>query len=267
MLVPRSPILVARSSTGASRVAISFCSVVALSFHSLPEVDMNARQLRVTRSVNDALLSLRSRPFATPRIAKLRSELEAAARLIHELSQAQHNANAVAGADGRQIKYARRELRVAHLLPITRRGKLLLKGLPGIADALRVPHAHAPDAELLAATRRVAKAIRPHARAFRDAGFTKDFIAQLERAAKALAAKTANTDTMIGRRARATASLPAALAHAREIIAAIDSLVATELAGDVIALQLWRNAKRIPARMGRPRKPRRPPRHGPGLSA
>ena len=39
-VVPRSSILVARSSTGASRVAVSFCSVISLAFHSFPEVDM-----------------------------------------------------------------------------------------------------------------------------------------------------------------------------------------------------------------------------------
>ncbi len=181
-------------------------------------------------------------------------ELEGTRKRIANIYDSQSYALTSRGADGRRIQNLRSDLRHNHLLPIARKGRDLLEGMPGINESLRVPHARAKDDEQLAAAKRIAEAVRPFARAFVRAKFKKNFITQLERAAAALERGTASTDTMISRGSQATADLRRELAHARKLIATVDSLVVAEFWLDKDVLSLWRNAKRIPRQLGRPRK-------------
>ncbi|HET9682687.1 MAG TPA: hypothetical protein VFP15_01175 [Gemmatimonadaceae bacterium] len=132
-----------------------------------------------------------------------------------------------------------------------------LEGLPGIEDDVRVPHANAKNGDLLEATTRIVKHVRPHLKTLYRTGLPRDSIARLEAVAKALAAKTENPDTAMARRSRATAAIPAALRRARKIVRAIDTTIKLEFAGDVAVLKSWARAKRIPGRIGRPKIRRR----------
>lgn len=139
---------------------------------------------------------------------------------------------------------------------IARAAIVHLDGLPGIREDVRVPHANASNADLLEGKTRLVKNLRPHMTTLHESGLPKDSIARLNAVAKAFAAKLANTDTYVNRRSRATSSLPEALAHGRKIVNAIDVTVRLELADNPRALHIWGKAKRIPLKLGRPKKKR-----------
>jgi hypothetical protein len=208
------------------------------------------------RSVNDATHTLSDPRFHTATIKPLRAELERAAKAIATLYTEQENATAALRGDGSSVAQLKLRLRKKHLLPITRRAKLLLKGYPGIGETLRVPHKRADVEAHIVATRRIVKALRPHTGEFVAAGLRKDFLIECERAARALKERHANPDTARSRRSRATQTLPEALREAREIIAAIDAHVNAELSDDVTLMAVWDASKRVPARLGRPPKRR-----------
>ena len=217
---------------------------------------MNARQQLVYESIKQSVVTLRLPIYDRREIAGLRAELEKAAAAIAELDRIQFGGSRNLGLAGRQIESCRRDIR-HRLLRISSHAVVALEGLPGIEDEVRVPHANAKNGDLLEATSRIIKNVRPHLKTLYKTGLPKDSIARLDAVAKALAAKTENPDTAMARRSRATAAIPAALRRARKIVRAIDSTIKLEFAGDVPALKTWARAKRIPGRMGRPKTRRR----------
>jgi hypothetical protein len=209
------------------------------------------------RSVNDAVAVLTNPRFHTPTIKPLRADLARAAKAITELYNAQLNATAILRGDGATVAILKIRLREKHLLPISRRARLLLKGYPGIEESLRIPHKRANAEAYVVATNRMVKALRPHAAHFVAAGLPKDFLVECQRAARVLKERDANPDTARSRRSRATRTLPEALRDARQIIASIDAHINAELGDDETLTAPWRAARRVPARIGRPPKGRR----------
>jgi hypothetical protein len=218
---------------------------------------MDSRQQRGWDSIQNSLVTLNMSIFDCREVVAGRATLEKAAKVIAELEQAQAT-DRRAGVDGLRIQSLRSELR-RMLLRISRHGDVVLEGLPGIEDDLRVPHTNAKTVDLLDAAARIVKNARPHAKSLYTAGLPKDFLKRVETTAKALAAKSTSTDTALNRRSRATRSIPAALRRGRRIMKAIDSTIRSEFADDPVALTLWDSAKRIPGRIGRPKKKRRKP--------
>lgn len=213
---------------------------------------MNARQQLVYESIKNSVLTLQAPMFDRREIAGLRAELEKAAKAIAELDQMQYGGSQNLGVAGRQIATLRRDIR-HRLLRISSHAVVALEGLPGIEEDVRVPHANAKNGDLLDATTRIIKNVRPHLKTLYKTGLPKDTIARLEAAAKSLAAKTENPDTAMARRSRATSAIPAALRRARKIVRAIDTTIKLEFANEVPALHMWARAKRIPGRIGRPK--------------
>ena len=218
---------------------------------------MNTRQDRLLRSVNDSVAALEDPRFHTATIKPLYAELDRAAKVLWDLYQTQQHNTVILRGDGATVTQLKIHLRKKHLLPISRRAKLLLKGYPGIEESVRIPHQRASVEAHVAATKRMVKALRPHAGEFVAAGLRKDFLVECERAAHALKKRDATPDTARSRRSRATRSIPEALRDARQIIASIDAHVNAELNEDVTLMAMWSAAKRVPARMGRPPKTRR----------
>jgi len=210
-------------------------------------------------SINDAAAVLSNPCFHTATIKPLRADLDRAVKTIAELYAAQDNAALELRGDGLSVAALKVQLRKKHLLPISRRAKLLLRGYPGIEESVRIPHKRGSVQMHVDATKRMTKALRPHAREFIAVGFGKSFLVDCERAARLLKERDANPDTARSRRSRATRSLPDALRDGRAIIASIDAHVNAELGDDSSILAVWRGAKRVPARMGRPPKRRRKP--------
>jgi hypothetical protein len=218
---------------------------------------MDQRQELVWRSIQHSRVVLNLPYFAGHEFDPGRAQLAKAEKAIAKLVGIQRY-DSHPGVDSGAIVRLKQELR-RKLLRVSRNGALVLEGMPGVEDDLRVPHANAKTADLIDAATRIAKNARPHAATLVRAGLPKNFIKQIEISAGALATRTASTDTVISRRSRATRSLPDALRHGRRVIMAIDASVKSELAGNRSALRHWDDAKRIPARMGRPKKKRRKP--------
>jgi hypothetical protein len=208
------------------------------------------------RAINDSVAALQDQKFQTSTVKPLRAELERLAGALRDQMSKQLSASQALSSDGWSISRLKAELRRKHLLPITRRAKLLLKGYPGIEEALRVPHARADAATHVHATKRIIKAVRPHAAEFHAAGFRKSFLGDCEQVARALAARDSTPDTARNRRAIATRSIPDTIRDAREIISVIDAHINAELGDDRPLMAKWRMSKRVPGRMGRPAKRR-----------
>ena len=187
-----------------------------------------------------------------PELLAAYEELETACESLGQAAVRQVNANPA--AYGRGLKNLRRELRVVHLLRIRKRGRVLLKGLPGIDESLRVPHDRAPNDKLIAAAKRIADAVRPHAKVFHRAMFSKDFIKRMERAADALAKAAEAPPEVRSARPLATKELKKAISDARLVVDSLDGLMAAHYSPRSPELSTWRKAKRVGARVGRPRK-------------
>jgi len=212
---------------------------------------MNARQKRGGNSIDHSLGTLRQLKPMPPTLAHAAADLQAAYDELRRQEATQDIARRSLGAHGKSLAITRRNLREKHLLPIVRRGKVLLKGWPGIREELRLPRVRASDAEWVAAARRIAKAMRPHKKVFLNAQFSPDFLQGLERAARELHATSRSENAQATQRALSTRAVAEGLRHCRDLVAAIDSLA---VAADVDPrwLALWRKAKRIPKRVGRP---------------
>jgi hypothetical protein len=133
---------------------------------------MNGRQRLVVQAISNARVFLEGLNVTAPELVAAYEELETACDDLRKAEARQ--AAALPGAHGRGLSNLRRELRVVHLLRIRKRGRVLLKGLPGIDDSLRVPHDRAPTQDLIAAAKRIADAVRPHAKTFYRAKFAAD---------------------------------------------------------------------------------------------
>ena len=215
---------------------------------------MNSRQQRLLHSIGSVATLLDDRAFHTRTISPLRGELKIVLKSIRDLAIDQDVSHRSMGSDRASVTSLKTQLRTKHLIPLTRRAKLVLKGYPGIEESLRLPHARADVKSHAEASKRILRALRPHAPALVDAGFSKTVLADCDRVAKAMAQRHADPDTFRNRRSVATRSIPDAIRHAREIVDVIDSHVNAELADERALISRWRQAKRVPARMGRPRK-------------
>lgn len=217
---------------------------------------MNARQLLLMESIDNASTALKEPEFQTATIIPLRRRLDAIMVTLRQHLSVQTSAAGQLRGDRGSVMNLKAVLRKKHLLPIARRGKLVLRGYPGIAESLRVPHARADAKTHAAAARRLVKAIRPHSAMLVAEGFSKTFLSDCLRAVKALEDRQANPDTQRNRLARATRSIPDALREGRLIISTIDSHVQAELGDDELAAGRWKSGKRVPRKKGRPRKGR-----------
>ena len=137
-------------------------------------------------SINDAAAVLRNPCFHTATIKPLRADLDRTVKTIAELYAAQNNAALELRGDGLSVAALKLQLRKKHLLPISRRAKLLLKGYPGIEESVRVPHKRGSVQMHVDATKRMTKALRPHVREFVAVGLSKSFLVDCERAARVL---------------------------------------------------------------------------------
>ena len=81
-------------------------------------------------------------------------------------------------------------------------------------------------------------------------------IARAETAIDALEAHMKQPDTAANRRSRARASLPDALREGRRILDSIDGIIDDEFADDKSTRDLWKRARRLPGKIGRPKKRR-----------
>ncbi|HKO14797.1 MAG TPA: hypothetical protein VJU87_01105 [Gemmatimonadaceae bacterium] len=215
---------------------------------------MNSRERRVLASIREVERYLEEPGFDSPRFIMIREQLAQAIARIEQLAAEQHSAAFARRARALELRRLRDELRVGHLLRISRSGKLLLDGMPGIMDELRVPHVRRGDQRLLAASARILAAVRPHAAVFLEAKFAPDFVARAEHAAQALEQAATDPRHGLNPRAVATSELRRELRAARALILALDSEINAAFMGNREVLERWRGIRRVRPRTGRPRK-------------
>jgi hypothetical protein len=219
---------------------------------------MDNDQLRQRGSIQKALVFLGLPGHQTPRLAIRRAKLEKADAAIAALDSTQSRESN--DGDTRTAKMLRAALRKHHLKAISRDAKLFLDGVPGVKEMFRMPHMRVADSKLVDAARRIVDNAKPFEDTFIDeAGYRADFIARAEKAIDALEAHMKKPDTAVNRRSRATASLPEALLEGRKILDSIDGIIEDEFADDKSTRDLWKRARRLPGKIGRPKNTWRPP--------
>ena len=217
---------------------------------------MENYESRQWESIKAALAALKEPAYQTPRLQRLRDDLEAAHKAIDSLFMAQFREER-RRSDGVMIKRLREKLREGHLLPISDDAEILLEGLPGVADFFHVPHKREKDEVLFEATDRILRNAKEYEDVFIKGRWAKDFIHKARAAADALKAKLDDGDTVVNRRSYATHSLKPAIAKGRKIMRSIDKTVASELTDNSAARSRWADAMRVPKTRGRPKNNRR----------
>ena len=218
---------------------------------------MDTDQLRQWSSMHRGIVFLRGAKYQTPRLVIRLAKLEKAFEEVEALRYTQSRESSK--GDTRKAKALRTTLRTHHLKAINRDAKVFLEGVTGVKDMFRMPHMRAADSKLIADARRIIKNAKEFEGTFiEEGGYDADFIARAEEVIDALDSHLKQPDTAVNRRSRATASLPKALLKGREILDSIDGIIEDEFADDKGARDLWKKARRLGGKIGRPKNNWRP---------
>jgi hypothetical protein len=153
----------------------------------------------------------------------------------------------------------RNRIRRERMMPLVKVAKPLLKFAPGTAAALRIPHARASSTEVATAAIRLFEALKPHQKLLASAGYSKGFLLQMRKEADVIALAVKRSDKARQKRARATASITAEFKKAMGAVTVMEGILAARLSRDPVFRAQWRAARRVTARIGRPRKRRTDP--------
>ena len=229
---------------------------------------MDDRQLRTLRSFRMVVAQLQQYPLVPEpplMTAKLKS-LRATIKRIETLQQQQQQAaHAMSGG----VEAKKRLLRRQVMLPLSHFARPHLDFAPGVERALTVPHASASALRVAKAGIALADALAPHTRHLVSAGADREMLKRLRTDARALALVARRTDAARQRRSALTRDIAAALEKGKNTVDTIEGMVELRYAGQSGKLDVWRKARRVSKRIGRPRKRRRPapPEGGPELTA
>jgi hypothetical protein len=214
---------------------------------------MDNRQTRTVHTFERILLYLERHPIAPepPLLTKMKQSLTTSVARLRELHAQQHQANI--GLSGAEVRMMRQRMRRELLMPLVRIAKPLLRFAPGTGHVLRVPHARADTATIATHALDMAKALTPHTRLLTSAGYSKDFIAELTKEARRLAALTTAADKTRQRRSRATAAIRREIKKAMGTVTVIEGILMTRTpSNDRAGHGEWRLARRVQGRAGRP---------------
>ncbi len=216
---------------------------------------MDNRQQRTIETFERILLYLERHPIEPepPLLTRMKQSLTTSVARLHELRLQQHQANL--GLSGETVQIMRQHMRRDLLMPLVRIAKPLLKFAPGTGHVLRVPHARADTATIATHALDMAKALTPHAKLLTSAGYPKDFISELTKEARRLAALTTAADKTRQRRSRATAAIRQEIKKAMGTVSVIEGILMPRLSPrDRVGPGEWRQARRVQGRAGRPPK-------------
>jgi hypothetical protein len=223
---------------------------------------MNQRQTREFNTIQQARSFLRRHRLESGPFRVIATTLDDVVERVRTL-----NVGATLAAkphSGVPMRDRTDDLRLSHMLPLSRRGRTLFRGEVKMENALRVPHARARPAVVVAAARAMAKAIRPHRSLFIEADAPKNFLTDLQAATARLAAFVKAADERLTVSPATFRELRDQIRRGREEIAVADGQVVAWLRTlpaarrSILEVQ-WRGARRIGARIGRPRKRRKNP--------
>lgn len=217
------------------------------------QLHMNNRQERTLASFLSVLQFLDRHPIRPepPLLTEKRAELQEAMDRIRKLGGEQNSAKR---ATKGYVEHKRRRLRRDRMMPLVRIAKPILAFAPGAEAALRVPHARADALTVAAAGLRMATALERHAGLLASAGYPKTFLAEFKAESRELALVARKSEDARKRRTSLTREIAAEFKKAMKTVTVIEGLVMLHLGTNKIAVEYWRGRRRVPSRMGRPKK-------------
>jgi hypothetical protein len=220
--------------------------------HASEDAIMDNRQTRTVLAFSNALSFFNSYPVKPePRLLTgMCSSLRGSIERLQELQSEQMAARLAMNGS---VEVRRRKLRREQMIPLVRIAKPLLKFAPGAESALRVPHARADAQTVAAAALRMADALTPHAKLLAAAGYSKEYLRDLRKEARALALTARTTEHARKRRSEVTATITDEFKKGMKTLMVIEGIVFREFAASPAIQRFWRNRRKVSARMGRPR--------------
>jgi hypothetical protein len=217
---------------------------------------MDNRQRRTLVAFENVLIFLDQHPIRPepPLLAGMRKSLRAS---IDRMSKYGVTQNKTGIEKKQDVETRRRALRRERMMPLARIAKPLLRFAPGTERALTVPHARASAKEVADAALRMTDALKPHARLLKTAGVSPSFLTDMRNEARhlALSAKRAEGARRTG--SQATEGLATEIRKAMQTVTVIEGLVMLHFAKEPGTVKLWRERRRVGARLGRPPRKRR----------
>jgi len=213
---------------------------------------MHNRQERTLETFDRILLYLdreKMRP-EPPMLAPLRRSLEESITRIRDLGKEQDWARRNIG---RGVEQRVRSLRREYMMPLVRIARPLVTFAPGAEAALTVPHARSDALTVAAAALRMCDALAPHQKLLTDAGCSKQHLQKFRHDAKELALSANHAQSARRRRSETTAEIAAEFRKAMETLTVIEGIVMLHVGDNKTQVGLWKQTRRVPARMGRPK--------------
>ena len=222
---------------------------------------MNEREERsITRLTNiDVQLGYISKDVTNmpPHYGRCVSEFHDCVVNIGTLAS-QQRVNAPRGSHhGRSVATLRKQLRRQLMIPLVRMARVQLKFAPGAERALVTPHATASHPDIIAAAKRLLRFLRQH-RALVEESFGAKTIEKLRDATRDLERLTTQETKRAVEYAEATRALKKELQRARMLETQIDGMLIDKADQHRDIREMWKNARRTPKRLGRPKAKRSP---------
>ena len=216
---------------------------------------MDNRQGRTHVAFRRAHVFLSTKPVQPepPLLTRMREALETCLTRLAELRVEQIGAHAAMRGNARQLEQMRQHIRRERMMPLVRIAKPLLRFAPGTERALHVPHARADTLTVASHAVRLAKTLAPHAKLIVSAGYEKTFLPAFRREAEELAAAVRTVEKAREQRARVTAAIDAEVKKGMKTLMVIEGILMSRFPGKSEVMSGWRRARRVPARLGRPR--------------
>lgn len=164
--------------------------------------------------------------------------------------------SALRGTEENSVRSLRQDVRHA-MRSLVRIAKPLLAFAPGTDRVLQVPHARTNAAATARHAIELAAALAPHAGLLADAGYSADDLATFAEQARRLGISAQTFASARQARARATADIQREIDKGMGTVTVIEGILMRHFGpANSAKLAGWRDARRVHARMGRPRQRR-----------
>jgi len=224
---------------------------------------MNVKQGKQWRSIKKALGILHAEDPKIPHAESLAREIHVTLAEIERLFGVQRGASEAREGHTLVVARVRGELRDRYMYPVARRGPALMKWAPSAESALRLPHMSVGNARLIAAARAMVKVVALKPTLFsQQAGFEKDLLSKLRASVRELEGAIAGCAEATRLLTKATREFGRAVTRGRSQLRMLEGVLKAYMHNNPGFARLWREATRIPEKLGRPRKKKRRP---PGL--
>ena len=217
---------------------------------------MNERQNDVIRAAKAAIAFSLGLKNAPERVTEAAKRLEVAVAEVSDAEQRQNRARYLRKAPHLSINRAKTILLRKHLGPIAADGREMLAGLPGVEESLRLPRIKDAPAKHLEAAMRVRRVAAEHEQEFiNDRKYASDFLEGFDLAVQDLEA-AAGVEQGAARMTytRATQHVKDAITRVRRALEVLDTRMRESFLDDKVLLKLWHRKRRIPPKLGRPKK-------------